>query len=162
MKNYSVEIKWAAVFIAMTLAWIYIEKLAGLHNEHIDKHPVYTNFIAIPAILIYLFAMFDKRKNFYQGQMSWKQGFICGLVITAIITLISPVTQLIVSEIITPEFFPNAIKYSVSTGYLKQEEAEKYFSLGNYIVQGLIGAPVMGIVTSAVTAFFAKSKTAAV
>lgn len=158
MKNYSVEIKWAVLFIVMTLVWMLIEKLAGLHGKNIEYHPVYTNFIALPAILIYLFAMFDKRRNFYSGQMSWKQGFRCGLVITVIVTVFSPLTQVIVSELITPEFFSNAIKYAVSSGNLKQEEAEQYFSLGNYIKQGLIGAPVMGLLTSAITAFFARSK----
>ncbi len=162
MKKYSIEIKWAFLFIIMTFVWIFIEKLAGLHSEHIDKHPVYTNFIAIPAILIYLLAMYDKRKNYYSGQMSWKQGFVCGLIITAIVTVLSPVTQVIVSEVISPEFFPNVIKYSVSSGALKQEEAEQYFNLKNYIIQGLIGAPVMGIVTSVITAFIAKSKQSAV
>ncbi|MBL8007014.1 MAG: DUF4199 domain-containing protein [Ignavibacteria bacterium] len=158
MKKIPLEVKWAFIFIVMTLAWMILEKVIGLHDKYIDKHPVFTNFIAIPAVAVYVLALMDKKKNFYSGVMTWKQGFMCGLIITLIITVVSPLTQIITSEIITPDYFPNAIKYSVSSGLLSQEEADKYFNLGNYIIQGLIGAPVMGIITSAVVAFFVRSK----
>jgi hypothetical protein len=113
MKKIKIEIKWAIIFVVMTLIWMVLEKLVGLHDEHIDKHPIYTNFIAIPAIAIYVFALLDKRKNFYKGAMTYKQGFITGLIITAIVTVLSPLTQYITSTIITPEYFPNMINYSV-------------------------------------------------
>lgn len=158
MKKFPLEIKWAFIFILMTLVWMILEKLIGMHDKYIDKHPVFTNFIAIPAVAVYVLALMDKKKNFYSGVMTWKQGFMCGLIMTLIITVVSPLTQIITSEIISPGYFPNAIKYSVNTGLLSQEEADKYFNLGNYIVQGLIGAPVMGLVTSAVVAFFVRSK----
>ena len=70
----------------------------------------------------------------------------------------SPLTQIITTEIITPEFFPNAINYSVSAGLMKQEEAEQYFSLENYIKEGLIGALLMGIITTAIVAIFTRGK----
>jgi hypothetical protein len=81
-----------------------------------------------------------------------------GLVITAIVTLLSPLTQYITSTVITPEFFPNAIRHSVSTGAMTQEAAEQYFSLRNYIIQRLIGAPVIGLVTTLIVAIFTRSK----
>ena len=158
MKNIKIEIKWALIFVAMSLAWMLIEKLAGLHDAHIDKHPIYTNFIAIPAIAVYVLALNDKRKNFYGGSMSYQQGFISGLIITLIVTLLSPLTQYITSNIITPGFFANAIEYAVANGKTSREAAEAYFSLKNYIVQGLIGAPVMGVVTTAIVAIFTRGK----
>lgn len=142
----------------MTLVWMILERLAGLHDTHIQKHPVFTNFIAIPAILIYVLALLDKRKKYYNGIMSYKQGFISGLIITAIVTVISPFTQMISSLIITPDYFRNVIEYSVSHGLKTREEAGKYFSLGSYIIQGLIGAPVMGIITTAIVALFTMKK----
>jgi hypothetical protein len=156
MKKIKIEIKWAVVFVVMTLIWIFLEKLAGLHDEHIDKHPIYTNFIAIPAIAIYVFALLDKRKNFYRSSMTYKQGFITGLIITAIVTVLSPLTQYITSTLITPEYFPNMISYSVETGKLTQEAAEEYFNLKNYLLQVVIGTPVMGILTTAIVAIFTR------
>jgi len=160
MKKIKIEIKWAIIFVVMTLIWMVLEKLVGLHDEHIDKHPIYTNFIAIPAIAIYVFALLDKRKNFYKGAMTYKQGFITGLIITAIVTVLSPLTQYITSTIITPEYFPNMINYSVETGKLTQVAAEEYFNLKNYLLQVIIGTPVMGILTTAIVAIFTRKKSA--
>ncbi len=158
MKSLKIEIKWAIIFAIAVLIWMLLEKLTGLHNEHIDKHAVYTNFFAIPAIAIYVLALLDKRKNFYNGVMTYKEGFITGLIITAIVTFLSPLTQYITSTIITPNYFPNAIKYAVVKGEMPQEAAENYFNLKNYIIQGLIGAVAMGILTTAIVAIFTTRK----
>lgn len=159
MKKIKLEIKWALVFVAMSLFWMLLEKLVGLHSTHIDKHMYLTNLFAIPAIIIYILALKDIKKNDFNGQMTYKQGFISGLIITVIVTVFTPLTQWIISTIITPEYFPNVIAYSVKTGYHKSlEEAEAYFNLKNYVVQSTIGAFVMGIITTAVVAFFVRTK----
>lgn len=158
MKNIKIEIKWAIIFALMTLLWMVLERSVGLHDTHIDKHAVYTNFIAIPAISVYVFALLDKRKNFYHGKMTYLQGFICGLIITLFVTVLSPLTQYITSTIITPDYFENAIAYGVSTGKTTPEAAEDYFNLENYIIQGLIGAPFMGLITTALVAIFTRKK----
>lgn len=158
MKNYAIEIKWGIIFVLMSLCWILLERLAGLHGDHIDKHAIYTNLIAIPAITIYVLALLDKRKNFYGGSMTYKQGFITGLIVTLVVTIFSPLTQFLVTTVISPDFFPNAINYAVEEGKMTQQEAENYFSLSSYIIQGLIGAPVMGIITTAIVAIFTRKK----
>lgn len=158
MKNVKIEIKWALIFVVMTLLWMVLEKLAGLHDTCIDKHAIYTNFIAIPAILIYVLALFDKKKNCYSGTMTYMQGFFSGLIITAIVTVISPLTQYITSTYITTTYFANVIKYSVESGNLTQQAAEEYFNLKSFVIQGLIGTPIMGVITTAVVAFFTKSR----
>lgn len=158
MKNIRIEIKWAILFVIMQLSWMVIERVAGFYNENIEQHPTFTNFIAIPAIAIYVFALLDKRKNFYNGSMSYKQGLITGLIISFFVTLISPLTQYITTTFIAQEYFPNVIKLAVEKGEMTQEAAEAYFNLKSYIIQGLIGAPVMGLITSALVALFTKTK----
>lgn len=159
MKNYQTEIKWALIFVGMMLLWMFFEKLTGLHSIHIDKHPTYTNFVLIPAIAVYVFAMRDKKKNFYNGTMTYKQGFIFGISVTLIITLLNPLTQSIISQLISPEYFPNVIDYAVRTGKMTQVDAENYFNLKSYIIQGTVGSFIIGTITSAIVAFFVKSKT---
>lgn len=159
MNKYKIETKWAFLFAIVTLAWMFLEKLLGLHSEHIDKHATYTNFFAIPAIAVYVLALLDKRNNYYSGVMTYKQGFIAGLIITVIITLLSPFTQIITSKVITPEYFPNVIEYVVRSGKMSLKEAEEYFSLSNYVFQSVIGALVMGTITTAIVALFTKTKT---
>lgn len=155
MKKYKIEIKWSLIFIVAFLVWMGIENVAGLHTEHIDKHMYYTNLFGVVAIIVYTLALIDKRRNFYNGRMSWKQGFISGLIITIIVVVISPLTQLIVHKIIAPSYFENAIEYGVGLGK-DPETLEGYFNLRSYILQSLFGTLSLGIVTSAVVALFVK------
>ncbi|MFM1877976.1 MAG: hypothetical protein RLZZ241_842 [Bacteroidota bacterium] len=153
------EIKWALIFTATTLLWMLLEKFSGLHSTHIALHQYLTNLFAIPAILVYVFALKEKKNKDLGGAMSYKQGFISGMLITLFVTMLSAPTQWVVSEIITPEYFPNVIAYSLKSGYFQtQVEAEAYFNLENYMFQSVMGALLMGIMTTAIVAFFMKSK----
>ena len=156
LRNLTIELKWAAIFVAFTLLWLTMEKVLGFHDEKIAQHPVISTFIMIPAILIYLFGLLDKRKNFYGGVITYKQGFLSGLTISIFVTVCIPVTQSIISFVITPDYFANAIAYSVSTGQVTQQEAEEYFNLTSYIVQGLLFTPVVGVLTTAILMLFVR------
>ena len=91
--------------------------------------------------------------------MTYKQGFIAGLIITVIVTIFSPLTQWIISTIITPDYFKNVIEYSVKVGYHKSiTDAEAQFNLSNYIIQSTVWALLMGIITTAIVAAFTKKK----
>lgn len=158
IKNYKLEIKWAFTFVAMSLLWMLFEKSLGLHSNLIQVHARYTNLFAIPAIVIYVLAMLDKRNKYFNGIMNYRQGLTTGLIITGIIALLSPLTQIITSYIIAPEYFPNAIEYAVAQSKMTQTEAESYYNLANYIKLAVIGAAIMGIFTSAVVAIFTKRK----
>lgn len=158
MKNIKIEIKWAFIFIAMMLVWMVLERLFGFHDENIEYHPIVTNFVAIPAILIYVFALLDKRKNFYMGSMTYLQGLVSGFIITLIVTIFTPLTQYLTSTVITPDYFDNMIDYSVKIGNMTQKDAEAYFNLESYIMQSTIGAPIMGIITTLIVAIFTRKK----
>lgn len=134
------------------------EKSMGWHDVHIDKHATYSLFYAPIAIAIYVFALLDKKRNYYHGKMNYLQGFISGLVITLVVVILSPLSQYITSEFISPDYFSNAIAYSVSSGALTQEAAESNFNLNSYMVQAVAGAAFMGMVTSAIVALFTRSK----
>ena len=154
MKRFTIEIKWAFIFIIMMLLWMLMEKLTGLHDVNIDKHPIVTNFVAIPAILIYVLAFLEKRRKSFGGYMTYLQGFVTGVIITVIVTIFTPLTQFITSEFITPQYFENAINYSVESGYMTREAAQEYFNLSNYMVMSTFGAFIMGVVSSAIIAIF--------
>ncbi|APS39036.1 MULTISPECIES: DUF4199 domain-containing protein [Salegentibacter] len=158
MKNYQIEIKWGVIFFAASLLWMYFEKLMGWHDVLIAKHAIYTNFFGLIAIAIYFFAIHDKRKNFFRGKMSWRQGFVSGVILSIVIALLSPIGQLITHYLISPEYFENAIESSVERNAMKQEDAEAYFNLSSYIVQSIAGALMMGVVTSAIVALILRKK----
>lgn len=157
LRRYLLEICWALVFVLAMLLWMLLERTLGLHSTHIDVHPLYTNFFAIIAIAIYVLALRHKRERFYGGQMTWRQGFNCGLFMTLIIALLTPLTQWVVHTLITPHFFVNAATHAVESGVMDAAEAGAYFDLTAYIIQAFFGALIMGIVTSAVVAFFLRT-----
>lgn len=156
--KFKFEIKWGVLFTLFALLWMAFEKAMGWHDTHIDQHATYTNFFAFIAILVYVLAFLDKRKN-VKGQMKWKHGFFFGLGIAVVVAILSPLSQWIVSAFISPDYFQNAIEYAVGNGKMTQIDAEAYFNLESYMVQASIGALVMGAVTSAIVALFIRKKT---
>lgn len=159
MATYKIEVMWGLIFIAVLLLWMVLERAVGLHSSHIDKHLIYTNLFAIPAIAVYVFALRDKKARYYDGQMSYRQGLKSGTLVTLVVVIFSPLTQWLISTLITPEYFRNAIDYSVASGFFESRAAaEAYFNLQNYMKQSAIGALVMGIVTSLIVAYFVRSR----
>jgi hypothetical protein len=63
MKNLKIEIKWAIIFSLMSLLWMLLEKVSGLHGRYIDYHLYLTNLFAIPAIIVMVMALKDKRRT---------------------------------------------------------------------------------------------------
>ncbi|MTB52010.1 DUF4199 domain-containing protein [Lewinella sp. W8] len=156
MNKYRTELKWALIFTGMMFLWMIGERLTGLHDVHIDKHPIFTNFVAIPAIIIFVLALREKRDKDLDGKMTWMQGFISGLIISVIIAVLSPLMQFITLTYVSPQYFENAIAYSVESGNATQEEAESFFNLNSYLIMGAIGSIFMGMVTSAIVAIFVR------
>ena len=158
MQKYLTEIRWGCIFTLVMLLWMWAEQLIGLHSRYIAQHATYTNLFAIAAILVYVLAIRQKKRRDYHGVMSWKQGMQSGVLITLVVVILSPVAQWLIHTIITPEYFYNIRSYVVSEGMMTIEQAAEYFSLKNYMLQGVIGAAIMGVLTSLIVAFFIRSK----
>ena len=157
MGKYRLEIKWGIFFTLAAILWMTFEKLMGWHGENIAQHAKLTNLFSIVAVAIYLFALRDKKRQL-GGTMTWKEGFISGAIISVIVAILSPFAQYLTNFVISPEYFPNAIEYAVSSGNATEEEAEAFFNFKNYAMMGSVGALVMGLITAAVVAFFVRSK----
>lgn len=157
MNKFQIEIKWGILFILSGLIWMLLEKSLGWHDELLEQHATYTMFYAPIAIALYVFALRDKKKSFYKGKMNYLQGLVSGLLLTLVVVLLTPLSQYISHEYISPDYFPNIIRLTVEKGQMTQEEAEIHFSLMSYIQQSLVFASFMGVLTSAVVALFTRS-----
>jgi hypothetical protein len=158
MKNIKIELKWAIYYSILVLLWMCLEKWSGLHDQYIDNHPYLTNLFFIPAVILIILAVLDKKK-YYKGKMSYIEGLRFGILLAFLIALFSPLTQWITSYVISPHFFMNAIKRSVEIGYFATtEEAEEYFNFTNYVVQGVIANFIMIVVIVAIVMIFVQSK----
>jgi hypothetical protein len=102
-------------------------------------------------------ALKDK-KEFYNGQMNYKQGLISGIILSIIIALLSPLTQWITSYVITPEYFPNVIKRSVEIGYFKTTAEAKPISITKTMRYKVPPDFGYGIVTTVIAMIFIQTK----
>jgi hypothetical protein len=136
---------------------MYFEKVMGWHDQYIDKQALYTNIFGIIALVIYILAIRDKRNNFFNGIITWRQGFVSGIVLTIIITAVSPLSQYIVATYISPEYFDNMIALSERYDKMNLEQAEAYFNLKSYIIQAVFSALVMGVGTAALAALIIRT-----
>jgi len=160
MNKFKTEIKWGLIFVVTQIAWFLIEGLMGWHSDKIAQHDTMTMLFIPIAFLVYFLALRDKRTTL-GGTMTFKEGFIAGLIITAVVTILTPLVQYLFSTVIAPDFFANKISYSVETGLMTQPKADAFFNLPSFMVMSAIFAPVMGILTSAIMAFVCKTKQAA-
>lgn len=158
MQKYKLEIKWGVLFTLITILWVLFERLMGWHSTNIEQYATGSLYFALPAIAVYVAALLDKRKNEFNGVMTWKQGLMTGFYVTLVVVLLSPVAQILIHTVVSPDYLQNMAEYSVASGNLEREDAEAYFNLPSYMIQGVIGAFFMGVVTSAVVAVFTRRK----
>lgn len=158
MKKITIEIKWGVLFSIAALVWMIFENSIGLHDKYISKQALYTNLFGLIAILIYGLAIREKKYLYFKGTMNWQQGFISGVVLSIVISFISPMVQYITYTLITPNFFTNFINYAVANNIQTQAQAEAYFSIKSYMIQSIFGSFSTGIIMAAIVAFFLKTK----
>ncbi len=153
------EIKWGLIFTFVQFLWICLEFAVGLHDKYVSMHPILTNLFIIPAVYVMYLAIREK-KNILGGKITFGQAFLCGLGVSVIVAVLSPLSQYIFHRFINPNYFQNAINYAISAGKLTEAEASSYFSLQSYMMQASLGAIVAGVITSLIIAAIIRSKTA--
>jgi len=158
MKKFAIEIKWGIRYFFAYLVWVYVEKMSGYYSEKIDDYLLYSILFTFIGIFIYVMAINDKKKNYFNNNMDWKQGSVTGIFMTIVIAILMPLCQIIIHKGIAPEFFPNMIANSVAKG-TKLEDAKAYFNLSSYIFQSVFSALSFGVVISAIVAYFLQTKT---
>lgn len=157
-KDYRIEFKWAFIFMGALLSWSIVERLLGFHDRCIEQHPYFSLIFAIPAISLYALALGEKKRTFYNGQMTFKLGFMSGMLITLILTLFTPFIQFVILELISPDFLANLMEYSVKSGHDSLEDAQAFFTYSNYAVQSSIWALLSGVITTLLVAFFVQTR----
>ena len=132
------------------------EKMMGWHGEKIDEHANFSIIYDGLFISVYIIAFWDKRTLTSFNNFPWGKGFKFGMIITSIITLLSPLVQTITHKLISPNFFPNIIELAVKYNLMTLTEAQNKFNLGNYILENIIGTFALGTICSLVLAFVFK------
>jgi len=156
MSRFKIEYKWALLISLMILLWMALEEKLGWHDQRIAHYTIYKMSIMLPIVLYFGMALGDKRKNFYNGKMTFGQSFLTGLKITLLLTLLGPILQLVVSLYISPHFFKNAIEFAIQNSNEMSQDIEKYFCLSNYIIQSTVQLFLAGLLSSFFLSLFIR------
>ncbi|UUV21159.1 DUF4199 domain-containing protein [Flavobacterium sp. CBA20B-1] len=158
MNKIGIELKWAALITAFTCGWAALESALGYHKDF--SNIIVTAFIYY-VILTFLWAIafIDKKKSLGKNAVwEFKSAFKFGLFLTGLLTLLSPISQYIIYENISPDYFENIINYQLSKGKQTRESLELIHNMNFTIRQGVMNALSLGVIYSALYAWVFKTK----
>lgn len=160
MKKFALEIKWGFLLTLALVASTIVEKELGLYEKPDFSYYLLSTICFAPVgLLFYVLFYREKRKNYFQGQMTWKQGFFAGIMMTAIVALLVPIQKNIIHQIIAPELFENTIAQMTASGKRTREEALEVMNLTSAIYNGIQLVLSAGIVASAALSMIFRTKT---
>lgn len=157
IEKFKIEFKYASVFTAINLVWVYAEKYFGFHDELSYLHPVVSYLLIFPIGLCIVLCLKEKRKEYYSGVITWQKAFISGAFLSLIIAALSIGTSYVMSQYISPDFFDNAIKLSIENG-ANENFVKQSFNLDAYIKNTMMFYLTLGVMISAIVALVIKSK----
>jgi len=152
------ELKYAVIFVFLSLAWNCLEFFAGLQDKYIELHPYFvTPFFILMTSVIYYLAIREKKWIQYR-RITFIQGLITGMRLTLFILLLNPAALYLFSEFINPNFYNAFIQHDVLSGKMTQAEAADYYNLYNFIKVGTLYRFIMGILATAIISFFLRNR----
>lgn len=158
MKKFSIEFKWAALATLAALIWMFLEKYLGYHDEKIRFQIGFSLLFNIPLIGIYYLALKEKKKEFYNNIITWRQVFFTGIVLCIMISLFYPIIQYITFMQVSPNFINHLVNEVVAKGGMTLEDAQTNISFDVYLRQGVSSNLSTGVVVSAILAYFLQTK----
>jgi RsiW-degrading membrane proteinase PrsW (M82 family) len=161
MEKFKIEFKWASIFTAINLIWVYIEKYLGLHDKYIDYHSIVGLVILIPFSLCILMSIRQKREEYYKGDMTWQKAFLSGALLSLVVAGLSAGPVYVMSEYVSPDFFEIAKSKSLGRG-ATEEMVKQFFNLNAYISQAIMFYLAFGVMISALIGLVVKRKSSAV
>lgn len=157
MEKFKIEFKWASIFTAINLVWVYLEKYLGLHDEHIDFHSIVGLVMILPLIFCIYASLKQKREEYYKGRMTWQKAFVSGALLSLLVAGLSVGPVYVMTQYVSPDFFDNAISKSIKRG-ASPEMAQQFFNLNAYISQAMMFYLAFGVMISAVVGLILKRK----
>lgn len=151
------ELRYALLISFSMLLWLALEALLGLHDKYIAYHPYISMLAVFIPIVFSSMAVKEKRENM-GGNITFKQAFITGLIITVLTALLAVPSQFIFHYWINPDFFDNMISYTVQHGKSSPAQAAMYFNLTSYIAQSVFGTLLFGSVVALIVALLMRTK----
>ncbi|RZJ70474.1 DUF4199 domain-containing protein [Flavobacterium sp.] len=160
MKKFAIEIKWGFLLSLALSASAIVEKELGLYEKPGFSFYVLSPLCFAPIGLLFYFLFYrEKEKAYFQGKMTWQQGFLAGTMMTAVVAVFVPIQKNIIHGVIAPELLPNTMLQKMATGKITLKEAQETTNLKNEIYSGIQLVLSSGVVASAALSLFFRTKT---
>lgn len=153
-----IELKWALAYVVMTMAWALLGKSLGFHDSRLEAGIIFNTLIIIPSVIIYVLSIREKKLRHFGGHISYKQAFVSGAILTMFVTILGPIYP-VFTNLISPDLFDKSIQFMVNSNQMTEADAVKQFTLSSFIVQGIFGSVIFGLIYTAIISVFLKSKT---
>ncbi|WP_121965781.1 DUF4199 domain-containing protein [Myroides sp. N17-2] len=162
MRNFSIEFKWASIATLAALVWMFIVKSLGFHELEKIRYEVGLQLIFnLGLTIFYWLGIRQKKKEFYNGVISWQRAFLSGLVICIMITFFFPLIQYITFVQVSPHFMSTLQEAMTTQTKMPLEEAINYASFDIYMRNGVTNNLSFGVVIIAIISYFIQTKNAA-
>ena len=146
--KFKIEVQYSLLIFVVTLFWVVFEKQMGWHDVHIADHATFSLIYDFILLTLFAFAFLTQRVAHVEKARSWWSRLGFGIRISLMVTVLSPLVQWLIHEVISPNFFENIINYAVENNYLSTNEAVAKFNLKNYVFENLIGTSIIGFIYS--------------
>lgn len=157
MEKIGIELKWAALISFATCVWGYIERQLGFHEDFSTILISILVYFLITIVGLF-FAFWDKKKNYYHGKWSFGEAFKFGMFLTGMLTILTPICQYIIYEVISPDYFENLIAYRTLKYPNEAVDYHEIYSMETQVRQAVVNTLSVGVVFSSLFAYLTKSK----
>lgn len=159
MFYWKIEFKWALIFSILSIMWMVLEKILGLHNEYLLYQPYFTSLSLIPLCVIFVLALKERNVKDFEGEVSFRNAFISLFKLSFLITILSPIFYFFIFKYITPNYVKNLIFLSVEKGsYSSSVEAKASINTQMLLVINALKTFGFGLGLSFLISFFVSKK----
>lgn len=163
MDNLRIEIRYAVLISLLTLLWLSVEFMVGLHDVYITYH-AFTNWLALLIPVVCIRMALSEKADQLDGRLSYKQAFASGFLVAFFAAVLAVPVQIVFHKLINPDYFDTMIKVAVNhaenakhNAMRAREEAALYYNLTSYIIQSGLLMLVFGTIVAAISAWFARN-----
>lgn len=163
MRNFSIEFKWASLATLAALVWMFIVKSLGFHELEKIRYEVGLQLVFnLGLVIFYWLGIRQKKKDFYNGVISWQRAFLSGLIICIMITFFFPLIQYITFNQVTPNFMEILQEAMVTQTKMSLEDAQNYATFDIFLRNGVTNNLSFGVVIIAIISYFIQTKNGAI
>lgn len=148
MKKISLELKWALILGIVHLFFILIDRLFGIYEFESISKIVFSGIpFTISSIYSFTFALFNIKSRRLLSEMTYKDGFKSGTIITLLFLLLLPIIHSL-AYLANPNYFSDAIQYAIINNKLTLEQAQFQYSFTFYLITNIITSTFSGLLMS--------------